>query len=63
MIMAEPGRPYKSDPRIEKTIFKIEKCENEIVKAQICEIGIDTCDGFRRTPLIWAALFSTIPNC
>lgn len=55
MIMTKPGRPYKSDPRIEKILFKIEKGENEIVKAQLSEIGIDTCDGFRRTALIWAA--------
>ena len=56
--MAEPGRPYKSDPRIEKIIFKIEKCENEIVKTQLSEIGIDKCDGFKRTPLVWAAFYN-----
>lgn len=58
--MATPGRPYKSDPRVDNMISDIERGDNEKVKKLLSEVGIDACDGYLRTALIWSACYGNI---
>ncbi|MFY9309466.1 MAG: ankyrin repeat domain-containing protein [Bacteroidia bacterium] len=58
--MARAGRPSKSDPRVDKLSFDIEKGNNTEVIQLLSEVGIDAYDGFLRTALIWATVFNNI---
>jgi uncharacterized protein len=58
--MARPGRPNKSDPRIDEITFDIEKGDNERVKRLLAEVGVDASDSYLRTALIWATFYNNI---
>ncbi|HRF75693.1 MAG TPA: ankyrin repeat domain-containing protein [Chitinophagales bacterium] len=58
--MARPGRPNKSDLRIDEMKLDIEKGHNEKVKQLLLEVGIDACDDYLRTALIWSTFFNNI---
>ena len=58
--MAKSGRPNKSDPRVDSITYDIEKGDNEKVKQLLSEVGIDACDGYLRTALIWATFYDNI---
>lgn len=58
--MARPGRPNKSDIRIDEMKLDIEKGHNEKVKQLLLEAGIDACDDYLRTALIWSPFFNNI---
>ena len=58
--MARPGRPNKSDPRVDLITFDIEKGDNEKVKQLFLEVGVDACDRYLRTALIWATFYDNI---
>lgn len=58
--MARPGRPNKSDPRVDEITSDIEKGDNEKVKRLLSEVGIDAHDGYLRTALIWATFYDNI---
>ena len=58
--MARPGRPNKSDPRIDEITFDIEKGDNERVKRLLTEVGVDASDSYLRTALIWATIYGNI---
>ncbi len=53
--MARPGRPNKSDPRVENVSFDIRDGNNENVKELLKEVGVDELDGYQRTSLLWAS--------
>lgn len=55
--MATSGRPYKSDPRVDSITSDIEKGDNEKVKTLLTEVGVDACDSYLRTALIWSAFY------
>jgi len=56
--MARPGKPNKSDPRIDNLSFDIREGNNENVKRLLKEVGIDALDSYQRTSLIWASFFN-----
>jgi ankyrin repeat protein len=58
--MAKGGRPNISDPRVEVITFDIEKGNIEKVKQLLLEVGVDACDGYLRTALIWATFYDNI---
>ena len=58
--MAQSGRPNKSDPRIENISYDIELGNNDKVIKLVSEIGIDSNDGYLRTPLIWATFSNNV---
>ena len=58
--MARPGRPNKSDPRVDEITIDIEKGDNEKVKRLLAEVGVDAYDSYLRTALIWATLYDNI---
>jgi uncharacterized protein len=58
--MARPGRPNKSDPRVDEITSDIEKGDNEKVKILLAEVGVDASDSYLRTALIWATLYDNI---
>lgn len=58
--MARPGRPNASDPRIELMTFDIESGDNKSVKKLLKETGVDACDGYLRTALLWAAFYNNL---
>ena len=58
--MTKAGRPYKSDPRVDSMTYDIEKGDNEKVKLLLSEVGIDACDSYLRTALIWATFYDNI---
>lgn len=55
--MATPGRPHKSDPRVDSMTTDIEKGDNEKVTKLLTEVGVDSCDSYLRTALIWSAFY------
>lgn len=55
--MARAGRPNKSNPLVESMTIDIQTQENEKVKTILKDVGIDTCDGYLRTALIWSAFY------
>ncbi len=55
--MARSGRPNKSDPRVDSMTWDIESLENDKVKTLLMEVGVDACDGYLRTALIWSAFY------
>jgi ankyrin repeat protein len=55
--MGAPGRPNKSDPRLESAISDVKNSNNSKVTALLTEIGIDSLDGYQRTLLIWSAFY------
>jgi ankyrin repeat protein len=57
--MASPGRPNKSDPRVDNLSFDIRDGNNEKVKELLMEVGIDALDSYKRTPLIWASSYNS----
>ena len=56
--MARPGRPNKSDPRVDNLSYDIRDGNNENVKNILSEVGIDALDGYQRTSLIWTAFYN-----
>jgi ankyrin repeat protein len=56
--MARPGKPNKSDPRVDNLSFDIRDGNNENVKTVLSEVGIDALDGYQRTSLIWASFYN-----
>ncbi len=58
--MARSGRPNKADPRMDSITTDIEKGENEKVMKLLSEIGIDSCDSYLRTALIWSTFYNNI---
>jgi ankyrin repeat protein len=52
--MARPGRPSKSDTRVDDIIISIRRGKIEEVKPLLLELGIDVCDGYSRTALVSA---------
>jgi len=56
--MARSGRPNKTDPQIESISYDIEKGNNDNVIKLLTELGIDSCDSYLRTPLIWATFYN-----
>jgi ankyrin repeat protein len=56
--MARPGRPNKTDQRVENISYDIRDGNNESVKSILSEVGIDALDGYQRTSLIWAAFYN-----
>jgi uncharacterized protein len=58
--MARSGRPVIIDPRIESVSDDIENRDNDKVMKLLSELGIDSCDGYLRTPLIWATFHNNI---
>lgn len=58
--MARPGRPNKSDSRIDEITFDIEKGDNERIKRLLSEVGVDASDSYLRTALIWATFYDNI---
>jgi len=58
--MARSGRPNKTDPRIESASYDIEKGNNDIVIKLLLELGIDSCDSYLRTSLIWSTFYNNI---
>jgi len=56
--MAKPGRPNKSDPRVDNLLYDIRDGNNESVKNILSEVGIDALDGYQRTSLIWASFYN-----
>jgi ankyrin repeat protein len=58
--MSRPGRPNKSDPRLDAISYSIEKGDNEKVKQLLLEVGVDAADGYLRTSLLWATFFNNI---
>jgi len=58
--MARPGRPNKTDPRMENVSYDIEKGNNDKVMKLLSEFGIDSCDSYLRTPLMWATFYNNI---
>jgi ankyrin repeat protein len=56
--MARPGRPYKSDPRVDNLSYDIRDSNNENVKKLLSEVGIDALDGYQRTSLIWTSFYN-----
>jgi ankyrin repeat protein len=55
--MARAGRPNKSDPRVDDVIYSIKKGDAPDVKQLLSEIGIDACDDYLRTALLWATFY------
>ncbi|MCE9539571.1 MAG: ankyrin repeat domain-containing protein [Bacteroidetes bacterium] len=58
--MATPGRPHKSDPRVDSMMSDIEQGDNEKVKKLLTEVGIDACDSYLRTALISSAIYGNV---
>jgi len=56
--MARPGRPNKSDPRVDNLSFDIRDGNNENVKKLLSEFGIDALDSYHRTSFIWASFYN-----
>ncbi len=56
--MAKPGKPNKSEPRVDTLSFDIRDGNNENVKTVLFEVGIDALDGYQRTSLIWASFYN-----
>ena len=50
--MAHPGRPIKSDPKVDQLRSDIQQGRIEVVKKTLTEFGIDAIDGDGRTALI-----------
>ncbi|UOG73127.1 ankyrin repeat domain-containing protein [Hymenobacter tibetensis] len=59
--MARAGRPHKSDPRVDDVLYSIKKDDASGVKQLLSEIGIDACDGYLRTALLWATFYGNTP--
>lgn len=55
--MARPGRPNKSDPRVDEITSDIEKGDNDNVKRLLNEVGVDAPDSYLRTALILATFY------
>ncbi|UOQ64651.1 ankyrin repeat domain-containing protein [Hymenobacter volaticus] len=55
--MARAGRPNKSNPRVDDVIFSIREGNAPKVKQVLSEVGIDACDGYLRTALLWATFY------
>ncbi|MFD1630070.1 ankyrin repeat domain-containing protein [Pseudopedobacter beijingensis] len=58
--MAKPGRPNKSNPRVDNLSYDIRDGNNENVKKLLSEVGIDALDGYQRTSLIWTAFYNNM---
>lgn len=58
--MARAGRPNKSDPRVDAMTWDIKEQGNDKVKNLLMELGIDSCDSYLRTALIWATFHGNI---
>jgi len=56
--MARPGRPNRSDPRVDNLSYDIRDSNNENVKIVLSEVGIEALDGYQRTSLIWASFYN-----
>jgi ankyrin repeat protein len=56
--MAKPGKPNKSEIRVDTLSFDIRDGNNENVKTVLFEVGIDALDGYQRTSLIWASFYN-----
>lgn len=53
-------RLNKSDPSVDYLSFDIRDGNNQKVKKLLKEVGIDACDSYLRTPLIYASLYNKV---
>ncbi|WP_375434037.1 ankyrin repeat domain-containing protein [uncultured Hymenobacter sp.] len=59
--MARAGRPNKSDSRVDDVVFSIRKGNALEAEQLLLQVGIDACDGYLRTALLWATFYGN-PN-
>ena len=55
--MANPGRPIKTDPKVETISFEIKKENITTIKDITYNFGINSYDSYKRTSLIYASLY------
>ena len=58
--MARAGKPNKSDPRVDAMRYDIQNGENENAKKLLSEVGVDACDSYLRTALIYATFYDNL---
>ena len=58
--MARAGRPNKSDPRVDALRYEIQNGDNEKAKQLLSEVGIDACDSYLRTALIYSTFYDNM---